>query len=190
MIRLSSIVTVFCVSMSLISAAQAADFGLEAGIRSQSGDYTGSGNTTADSKSNFQFGGVGQFDISGPWRIRSGLLYTGRNLDINLKGAGNNGTMTLTYFDIPIQAMYKFEDYGGVFVGPVASMLLEKKCDFGTSCTVTGAKSMVIPFQIGATFKFMPQVGATIYYETLSGDVADGMGNYRAVGANLLFTFD
>ncbi len=180
-------------SLCFFSVAQAADFGIEAGVRSQSADASTSG-VTADSKTDFQLGGVGQFPVNGAFQIRSGLLYTSRNVDLTVKAAGitSIGTLTLTYFDIPIQALYKFEDYGSVFAGPVISFILDKKCELnnGVTCTVTAAKSLLLPLQLGATFKFMPQLGATIYFETIPGDVADNFGNYRAIGANLLFTFD
>ena len=180
-------------SMSIFSVARAADFGIELGVRSQSAD-TGAVGFTADSKTDFQLGGIGHFPISGPLNIRSGLLYTSRNVDLTYKTAGvtSTGTLTLTYFDIPVQALYKFEDYGSVFAGPVISFILDKKCELSNSntCTVTSAKSLLLPLQLGATFKFMPQMGATIYFETIPGDVADNFGNYRAIGANFLFTFD
>lgn len=192
MIRLLSVWLIL--SISIIGAvSQAADFGVEAGVRSQSGDAGASG-FTAESKTGFQLGGVGQFPLSGEWYIRSGLLYTQRNVDLTYKAGGttSTGSLTMTYFDVPLQGLYKFEDYGSVFAGPLFSMILDKKCQLsnGNTCTVTSAKSMLIPFQLGATFKFMPQVGATIYYETIPGDIADNFGNYRAIGANLLFTFD
>lgn len=180
-------------SMLIFSVARAADFGIELGVRSQSAD-TGAVGFTADSKTDFQLGGIGHFPISGSFNIRSGLLYTSRNVDLTYKTAGitSTGTLTLTYFDIPVQALYKFEDYGSVFAGPVISFILDKKCELSNSntCTVTAAKSLLLPLQLGATFKFMPQMGATIYFETIPGDVADNFSNYRAIGANFLFTFD
>ncbi len=191
MIRLFSLL--FIAFLTFFSTAHAADFGIEAGVRSQSADASTSG-VTAESKTDFQLGGVGQFPVSGPLHVRSGLLYTSRNVDLTVKTLGitSKGTLTLTYFDIPVQALYKFEDYGSVFAGPVISFILDKKCELDNSstCTVTGAKSSLLPLQLGATFKFLPQMGATIYFETIPGDVAENFGNYRAIGANLLFTFD
>ncbi len=189
--RLLSVFLISC--LTFFSVANAADFGIVAGVRSQSADASTTG-VTAESKTDFQLGGIGEFSINGPFHIRSGLLYSSRNVDLTVKAAGitSTGTLTLTYFDIPVQAQYKFEDYGSVFAGPVIAFILDKKCELnnGATCTVTGAKSLLLPLQLGATFKFMPQVGATIYFETIPGDVADNFGNYRAIGANLLFTFD
>ena len=189
MIRLLSILFMTTLSFS----AQAADFGIEAGVRSQSGDTPASSGLTTVSRTNFELGGVGQFPLSGAFQIRSGLKYSQRSLDLKVVSSSSTGSLTLTYFDIPVQGLYKFEDYGAVFAGPVVSFILDKKCDLGNgaTCDLSKAKSLLIPLQIGATFKFMPQMGATIFYETIPGDVVtDIYTNSRAIGANFLFTFD
>ncbi len=61
--------------------------------------------------------------------------------------------------------------------------------DCGTTAC-TGVESMTTPIVVGATFKFAPQLGGNVYVESLSGDVADGIKNFTAVGANLMVTFD
>ena len=188
MVRLLSLVFISLFALSV----QAADFGIEAGVRSQSGDSPTSG-LTVQSRTNFQLGGVGQFTVSGPFELRTGLMYVQRSVDLKVSGATNTGLLTLTYFDIPVLASYKFEDYGSVFAGPVLSFILDKKCDFGNgaACDTSKAKSMVIPIQIGATFKFMPQMGATIFYETIPADLmTDVYTSSRAIGVNFLVTFD
>lgn len=175
------------------SSMSANNFGIEAGMRSQSGEINNS-TISVSSKNGFQFGATGEFYSQGPWRLRSGLLYTQRPIAVSVKDPGTgSGDVMFTYFDIPVQAMYRFEDYGAFFFGPVVSLLLDKKYNAGgnlSSATVTGAKSTVFPIQLGATFKFAPQMGATIYYESLSGDLADQISNFRAAGVNLLVTFD
>ncbi len=192
---MNRLISILLISMGTVLGplAQAADFGIEAGVRSQSADAGGTG-FTAESKTDFQMGGVGQFPISGAFYIRSGLIYTQRSVDLTYKATSttSTGSLTMTYFDVPAQVFYKFEDYGSVFAGPVVSFILDKKCELsgGSTCTVTAAKSMLVPLQLGGTFKFMPQMGATIYYETIPGDVAENFSNYRAIGANFLFTFD
>lgn len=182
-------IRLFIAFMMFVSApVLAADFGLEAGFRSQTADgVKGSSN---EAKTNYQLGAVGQFEFSGPWRLRSGLLYTVRSVEFSANQV--NTTATLTYFDVPVQVMYKFEDYGGVFFGPIMSLNLEKKCEITgvTNCALDDVQTPIVPLQLGGTFKFMPQFGATLYYETISGSVAKNIDNSRAVGINLLFTFD
>lgn len=173
--------------------AQASDFGIEGGFRSQSGSYNVSGYSTG-SKTGIQVGGVGHFELSGPWYLRSGLFYTQRPIELMLNSPlSGSADLMFTYFDLPAQIMYKFEDYGGVFIGPMVSMLLEKKASGSgglSGLTITEANSMVIPIQLGATFKFAPQMGATLYYEMMAGGVAKDLDTFRAVGVNFLFTFD
>jgi hypothetical protein len=175
------------------SKISAEGFGVEVGMRTQSGEVNNSRLSTS-SKNGFQVGGVGQFQFSGQWGARSGLFYTQRPLSVSAKDPfTGSGEVLFTYFDIPAQLMLSFEDYAGVFIGPVISLLLEKKWtvdgNFSTN-EITGAKSIVLPIQLGATFKFAPQIGATIYYEGINDSLADNISNYRAAGINLLFTFD
>jgi hypothetical protein len=163
------------------------DYGLEVGIRQQSGEAN-SGITT-DSQMGMQFGGYAHFPISGPLHLRTGMLYTQRPL--NLKSSGVEIKTTMNYLDIPVALMYKFEEYAGIYAGISLAMNLDKKADSnaGMTFTIDNVKSPYTPFILGAAFKFAENLGANIYFET-GGDVADGLKNYRAVGANLQITFD
>lgn len=160
------------------------DYGLEVGIRQQSGDAEAAG---ADGKAEmgYQFGVTGHFPISGPWHLRSGMLYTQRPLTVESGGTDNK--VTMTYLDVPVALMYKFEEYAGVFAGVSLGLHLNSDADTGS---VQDEKSPLVPLILGASFKFAPQLGVAVYYESASGDVADGLKNYRAVGANLMITFD
>lgn len=179
---------IFLFCFAFTSSALAADFGLEFGFRSQSADIDS--RATNNAKTNYQLGGIGHFELSGPWKVRSGLMYTQRSMEFSTAGATTD--FVVSYFDVPVQALYKFEDYGGVFFGPVLALNLEKKCTIsgGVDCTVEGVKSPLVPIQLGGTFKFMPQLGATLFYEMVTGEVVEHVDNARAVGVNLLFTFD
>ncbi len=159
------------------------DYGLEVGIRQQSGDVD---NTSTDSQMGMQFGATAHFPISGPWHLRTGMLYTQRPLVVKNDLLGDN-KVTMNYLDIPVAIMYKFEEYAGVFAGVSLGMNLDKKADIGN---VNDVKSPLVPLLIGASFKFAPNLGATIYYESASGEAAENLKNYRAVGANLMITFD
>ncbi|MGZ3769421.1 MAG: outer membrane beta-barrel protein [Bdellovibrio sp.] len=170
----------------LSSAAMAdVDYGLEVGIRAQSGDSKTAGATT-DSQTGMQFGATGHFVISGPWHLRTGLLYTQRPLTV--KNLGVEDKITMNYVDIPLALMYKFEEYAGVFAGVSLGMNLDKNASSGTA--VTDVTSPLIPFLVGASFKFAPNLGVALYYESSSGDVSNLTKNYRAVGANLMITLD
>lgn len=157
------------------------DYGLEVGIRQQSGDADGG---STKSQMGLQFGATAHFLISGPLHLRTGMLYTQRPLVV--EGTPDN-KISMNYLDIPVALMYKFEEYAGVFAGVSLAMNLDKTADVGP---VTDVKSPLLPILIGASFKFAPNLGVALYYESASGEAAKNLKDYRAVGANLMITFD
>lgn len=162
------------------------DYGLEVGIRQQSGEVD-SNLMSVKSQMGFQFGATAHFPISGPLHLRTGMLYTQRPVIVETDASGAENKVSMNYLDVPVALMYKFEEYAGVFAGISLGLNLDSDAEVGK---VNDVKSPLTPFIIGASFKFAPQLGATLYYETASGDAADGLKNYRAVGANLMITFD
>ena len=164
-----------------VSAANYTDMAIEVGFRSQNGDVTG-GETNA--KVGYQVGVTAAFPVADMWSIRSGLLYTQKNVE--LEGTPNQD-LKFTYAEVPVTALYKFADYGGVYAGINLSMKLDDDC--GTAFC-KGVKSLTTPIVVGAAFKFAPQLGGSVYLESLSGEVADDVKNFTAIGANLMITFD
>ncbi len=133
----------------------------------------------------YQVGGSGVFDISGNFGIKTGLFYNERPFESTFGTITEKGK--ITYFDIPVLLMFKFEDYAGVYVGPAMSLKLS---DEASPLKLTNIKGSVVPIIVGAQFKFAPNLGANIYFESVSGEIAEGVSNSRAVGANLLITLD
>lgn len=185
-----SVLFAFGFFSSTVFAAGDADYGLEVGIRSQSGDADG-GTSSTTSQTAVQFGGVVHLPISGSWYIRTGMLYTQRPLQVK-DASGVQDKISMNYLDVPVAVMYKFEDYAGVFGGVSLGLNLDKSCD-APNCEVNDVKTPILPFIFGANFKFAPQLGATIYFESYGDTLATvppyTMKNYRAVGANLMITF-
>ncbi len=178
-----ALVAVAALGMMASPAFADIDYGLEVGVRQQSGDVDGTASTK--SQMGMQFGAYVHAPISGPLHLRTGMLYTQRPLVIE----GTPDTkVSMNYLDVPVALMYKFEEYAGVYAGVALGLNLDKSADNGM--TVTDVKSPLIPFLFGASFKFAENLGANIYYESASGDAAQGLKNYRAVGANLQITFD
>jgi hypothetical protein len=166
----------------------------EVGIRTSNAtvDTTGVSTTAANG---FQAGASGQLEFNESWALRTGLFYTQRPFKLSVDASVGSGSAdyTFTYIDIPVDIMYKFSDFGGVFFGPGLSMLLEGKVSGSgllSGLKVEKENSTIIPIQLGVTFKFTPNMGATLFYETVSGEAAKDIKNFRAAGANLLFTFD
>lgn len=167
-------------SILISFSAQAADVAIEVGVRSQSGDVESP--ASAKSQMGFQLGATAAFEVSGAWNFRTGMLYTQRPLTVEV--SGNETKNSMNYLDVPVTLLYKFEDYAGVFGGVNLALLFDK------SSEVNDAKSMLTPLVFGATFKFAPQIGGTIYFETAAGEAAQGLENYRAIGVNLAISFE
>lgn len=174
--------------ITLFSFNALADYGVEIGFRQQSGDSSNS-SATVISQAGLQGGFTASFPVKDNFNFRTGMLYTQRPLSVEL---GTTETkFNMNYIDFPITGMYKFEEYAGVFAGLHLSMNFDKSCssDSGTTCSFDSVKSLITPFVVGVNFKFAPQLGATLYFES-TGQVAEGLENYRAVGANLIIALD
>lgn len=161
---------------------------LELGFKLNTMDLKGA--TSNKQTQAFQGGGSIVFDFGNSgFGLKTGLIYSERTFK-------NETTLTnyegkITYFDIPLQVMFKFEDYAGIFVGPSFSTKLGDECKATVgSCNLTGIKSSIMPLTFGAQFKMASNFGLSLFFETISGDVADNLGSSRGVGANLLFVFD
>lgn len=177
------------------SAAVAADFGIEVGFRQQSGSVENSAGTSAKSQMGLSLGvssfipmGEGQFGL------RTGFHYVQRPLTLELDAPSvGSAKVNLSYVDVPLAIAMKFEEYASVFAGTALALKLEDSVSSDGAMAgrkLQDSKSMVMPIQFGASFKFAPQMGATLFFETIPGEVAKDLGSYRAVGANLVFTYD
>jgi len=188
--RMALIVLLSIAALSSAALAVEPDtsYGIEVGIRDQSGDVPAG--YSANSQIGYQFGGTVHIPISGPWALRTGMLYTQRPLVATNSLTNVQTKVTLDYLDVPLAVMYKFEDYAGIFAGVSVAMNIDHNSADNSAFPVTGTKSMILPILFGANFKFAPHLGGTIYFETYGGNVADNLSNYRAVGANLYLTFD
>lgn len=166
--------------------ALAQDIGVVAGIRADNAD--GEASTTINQKTSFQVGVIGKFELSGPLQIRSGMLYVQRAYEVSSSVSGP-ADFKSTYFEVPLGLLYKFSDYGGVFAGPALSFNLSKECP-GGSCNGAEVNASPLAIQFGGSFKVAPQFGFEVYYEMLTGNIAKGVKNPRAVMANVMITFD
>jgi Outer membrane protein beta-barrel domain len=175
----------------IASVSHAADFAIEAGFRQQSGT-SGSSVLTAKSQNGFQFGVSSTIPLKEAIGLRTGLMYVQRPLILQ-DATNGEAKINLSYFDVPVAVSFKFEEYASVFFGTALSLKLEDSVSSSGGITLTkltDAKSTVLPIQFGASFKFAPQLGATVFYETLTSDVAKDLGSFRAIGVNLMLTYD
>lgn len=162
---------------------------LEIGIKMNTMD--GVGATSNKQAQGFQGGGSIVFDFGDSgFGLKTGLMYSERPFKFETTGVTSEGK--LTYFDIPLHVMFKFEDYAGIFLGPSFSTKLGDECEVtgGGTCTLTNIKSSLMPITFGAQFKVAANFGLSLFFETTSGKISEELKDSRAVGANLLFVFD
>ncbi len=184
---------IFALALLFSSISFANDFAAVLGVRTNTWDYTPSTNITASGKNGYQAGVLGFMEINPSLLFRSGFIYSTRVFTVKATGASTESEYNFNYFDIPLTVMYKFSDFGGVFGGAIIAMNAGKSCS-GNNCSTDGVKSSLTGIQFGASFKFAPQMGAELYYETISGDIQSANGsagnNAKSVVANLLITFE
>ena len=158
---------------------------IEVGFRSGSAKVE---NSNSDKQGlGYQLGATAVFNISEKFGLKTGLMYTERAFKSTVATSNIEGK--ITYFDIPFFAMYKLEDFVGLYIGPTISFQIGDDVK-GTTTGFTDIESMVVPITLGAQFKFAPTLGINVFFENVSGDLAQGVDKYRAVGATLMIALD
>ena len=162
--------------------------GIEGGFRWNSADT----DTASSNKQEigYQIGGSAVFDLTEYFGIKTGLFYTDRPFKATFATTPESeGSGKVTYFDVPLYAMFKFEEYAGVYAGPsIAIKLGDQYSNSAGGGTLTDIKGMIVPITFGAQFKMTESLGLNLYFES-AGELAKGVKSSRAVGANVLFTF-
>ncbi|HEY8270375.1 MAG TPA: outer membrane beta-barrel protein [Pseudobdellovibrionaceae bacterium] len=176
--------TITIAFVTLISFHASAQFmGVELGVRQQSASPVATGIST-NTEMAYQFGLVGAFPMVDNFLFRSGFLYTQRPVTAKIGTATTK--YTFNYFDIPLTVLWKLNDFGGVYGGVNLSLVASADCD---NCGTTVDKKGAMPLVVGGSFKFAPNVGVDVYFEAMD-KINDDFKEGRAVGANLLITFD
>jgi hypothetical protein len=170
-------VRIIIISFLISSLAAAADMGITLGYRSDSA--TANSGAAIESKNNVMIGGVGLVDLGPQIVLRLGFNYTPRSFGLV------SGEAKFTYIDIPVGILWKFSDYGGAFAGVNPSLMVSGSCPGGCS----GTANMPVGYQFGIQFKFAPQMGLAMYYESM-GALTQGIDSAKAVAVQFLYTFD
>lgn len=173
--------------------AGATEIAVEAGFRNQSGS-TSTANLNGKSQTGYQLGVTALMPISELWHFRTGLFYVQRPLLLEdtslIPGEAKIG---MNYFEVPVLLAYKMEGYAHLFAGTALSVKLDSTLSRSGSQAayqLTDVKDLVTPLLLGASFRFSPQLGATLFFESITGDVAKDVNGYRAVGVNLTIAID
>lgn len=164
---------------------------LEIGMKSNTVDVDSTAGTSVSAKqvTGFQVGGSTVFNFAPSFGLKTGLFYSERPFAVESTtlGTTTESKGKITYFEVPAFFMFKFEEYAGFYAGPSLALKLGDESSPGKMSNIKG---MVVPITVGAQFKFTPMLGLNIFFETISGELAAGVKNSRAVGANLMIAFD
>ncbi|MEZ0392004.1 MAG: outer membrane beta-barrel protein [Pseudobdellovibrionaceae bacterium] len=186
---MKSLFSFFLLIFSLTAQAQM-EFGLVGGLQSGQAETDLSG-ASAKTRLGYHFGGLAYLPLQKSWGLRSGLIYNQRytTLEPTLSGKVD---MDFAYFDVPLTPMLKFSGAGGVFAGPVLAFNQSKDvtCSQRANCAAVDVKSFLLPLQVGVQFRFLPQMGAELFFEYISGELATNVSNMKTVGASFLFYFE
>lgn len=175
------LIIVLLASMSAY-AVNYSDAAFEIGFRQQNGTVTGTADEKA--KTGYQVGVSGSIPMTDILSFRSGLFYVEKSIGLDTTPKTE---IKFTYFQVPVTLMAKLMDNLGVYAGVNAEFNLGDDC---TSNSCQNVESMTTPFVVGTAFKFAPQMGANLFFESGSGEVADDIKDFKAVGVNLMITFD
>lgn len=176
----SLLATAFCLMSQF---AFGSDFTGVIGMRSDSAD-------SLQSRTGYNLGALAFMDLGEKSALRAGFIYTQRSYGVT-SGSTVLGDVKLTYFDVPVGLMYKFSDLAGVFAGGVVAMNVGKECSTTLGTTCDGIQSMPYGLQLGISFKFHPQIGGEMIYESLSGQkVATNIKDNKAAIVNLKVYFE
>jgi len=174
-----------CLSLVFASPVLAQDVGFTFGIRSDSADTNVTGATVSGVNS-VSFGAIMKTELTENFGLRLGMQYVPRQYQIT--SANSTESFRFTYFEVPVGLLYSFSDAGGFFFGPSFGFGLDKFC--GQALVCQGVSNSLTSFQFGASFKFAPQIGLEVFYETGMSPLAPQLQQQRAVNINLMVTFD
>ncbi len=165
-------------------AVDYADAAFEIGFRQQNGTVESAG-VDENAKIGYQVGVSGSMPIADSLSFRSGLFYVEKAIET--ESGATKTDLKFTYFQIPATLMFKFMENVGVYGGVNVDFNLSDDCG---SSDCDDVQSLTTPIVIGAALKFAPQMGANVFFESGSGEVAEGIKDFKAVGVNLMITFD
>lgn len=155
---------------------------VEAGFKWNSMDLDNA--TSTKQVAGFQLGGSIVINFLSFLGLRTGLFYNERPFKADFSTSSASGK--ITYADIPVQLMFKLQDYAGIYIGPSIS---NKIGDESSGVNLIGIKSIAVPITFGAQFKFAENFGLNIFFESV-GTLANNVSASRGIGANFILAFE
>ncbi|MBO9668144.1 MAG: outer membrane beta-barrel protein [Bdellovibrio sp.] len=188
---MKKIVLFLAITLGISAHSQAAmDYGLELGVRQQSGDVYGPG-ISSNPRTGFQGGAFFHMPLEGQVaHFRTGLYYTQRPIESETDATGATIAWNLDYIDIPLEILFKPNEKFGVYLGFIASINVSSSCSGNPNCKVSSVDTPNFPFVLGGIFKFNPRWGLNLYFDGYNGSVAKGLADYKSAGLNLMISLD
>lgn len=174
------------------SSAFATNAGLVLGLKSNSYSADVSA-IKEESATGFVIGGFANMPIAEKFSFRTGVFFNQRVLKGSIDSVLGDfdSTVTANYLDIPLTAQFQFTDmvgaFGGINLGLKASASCSGDCDDFES---SDYKSMVTPFVLGVNLRAAAEYGFEFYLEKGPDDIADGVKEMSALGANFYYLFE
>jgi len=179
--------------LSAAQASQGTDVGYLVGVKDATFANSASGETFT-SEAGFMAGAIAVGEIAGDFYFRAGGYFSQRVAKASVSGVSGT-TITLDYLDIPITAMYKFNDMFGLFAGFTAGIKITDNCSDGGSgvCNQSGygytsPAGLTTAAQLGINVKFHPNWAGELFYEVGLGDVSTGTTS-NAISADIMFIY-
>lgn len=184
------LILVLCGFWTHSSFAQNVNFSGLLGFRSMQMDTDIGGASTA-SKTGFQAGLLMNVPLKSVIEIRSGVLYVQRHGEIKNTGKGTVD-INYSYFDVPAEIALRFNEAASIFGGTrfAFNQSREVECSALASCEASSVRSVLFPLEVGVEFRFLPQMGAELYYEYIPGELSANVQDMKTVGINLTFQFE
>lgn len=159
------------------------------GVRSNSAD-TNVTKASVQTQTSWMAGVLGVLPLKYSFAARGGFIYNQRYVEISPTAQGTV-SIQFSYFDVPLTMGYQFSDLAMVFAGPVLAFNQAKdvSCTQSSTCAALDVKSMLIPWQFGVHFLFLPDMGAEISYEYVAGDLSQSVANMRSLAIGGFYTF-
>ncbi len=181
---------VICSFLSAQSLAQNVNFAGVLGFRSMQMETDIAG-ASVNSKTGFQAGILLNVPLQSFLEVRSGVLYVQRHGEITNTAKGTVD-INYAYFDVPAQLALRFNEAASVFGGTrfAFNQSKEVECSANASCEASSVKSVLFPIELGVEFRFLPQMGAELYYEYIPGELSANVQNMKTIGINLTFQFE
>lgn len=174
---------VFLVAVFLFtsSLAHSAEFAFAVGYRLNDGTATET-SVSVDSKGGLILGGLSYIEYWSEVWIRTGFLYNERKFI--LEGSAIPQA-SVNYVDVPLNLVWRPDERGGIFIGPVLGLKASDECGPG-DCD---AQAIITPVQLGGFVKMGPQLAVEAFYETLAGKLYSRIEDTTAVGVSVLVVF-